>query len=868
MLLNPFTGQRAPPLVPQGARIQVVQESPSAEGVQFVRWRGPDGQEACIATDAPAPPEGWAPVAVYDDYDTCLQNLPAQAPVITPPPDQPAEGEPEPDQVIPPADIVNIPTPSEVPPGCPTQPILVQCPPPVVRVNVPPAVTPTPVPVPVPTPPSGTQVIVNIPGTDTAIGGTGTDTLTGDGQPDAGPGPTAGTFRFGLGTPIVRPPDTVSWCNSTSEEFTQFMSSFWSAVQQRGLREALGFGQRDGVNLVPDWLLRLLGQLPEGLRTFGEFISSQVGPLLGAFERFVSSSGPECNPGFVVASAVVGLLGVAERLTGFDLSDPKTTYRYYANALCPTLIPSPDQATEAYLAGSISRDTLRLWVTAGNQCWVPWQSVLQARQTRPGITEAVTLYNRGEITEQQYRNLLRANGVLSDEYARYFTLLGQQTPNATDLVQFMVKDAFDERTSEELALDDEFRRKFTAEAEQLFAAAGIDARFAQLIWRSHWQQASVGQMFEMLHRLRPEKYGPDVALTEEQILRFLGVQDILPFWRKRLLEISYNPLTRVDTQRAFFVGAITRDEVLGSYLDQGYSRENAERLTRFTELLRLRYVAGQTGAITPTRAAKAFGTGSISKGQYEAILRRFGYDEVSIAEAVRVARENRQIEVRAACVKASIRRFEIGEVDFVGLQTALIDEGVEPEDAISLARGAECRLRAKGKSLTAAKLCQLFERGLLSAAEFSLRLVRLGHTAADAQRVVSLCQLNLSDKIAKRVEQLQRRREAEAEKLRKEREKGEKESQKQREKRLKEVEKRAKEEQKRAEQQAEQLRRLEEKRRQEAKKEMKEIGKRLDKLLAQQAKLEQAGEDVPFDLKEEIDFLQEREREIEREDLD
>jgi hypothetical protein len=82
-----------------------------------------------------------------------------------------------------------------------------------------------------------------------------------------------------------------------------------------------------------------------------------------------------------------------------------------------------------------------------------------------------------------------------------------------------------------------------------------------------------------------DKFGGKEKLLKD-VKDALIQQDILPYWHDHFLAVSFRPLTRVDVRRAFNIGAMKDDAVTKSYLDLGYSDDNARVLTDFTVKLR------------------------------------------------------------------------------------------------------------------------------------------------------------------------------------------------------------------------------------------------------------------------------------------
>ncbi|KKL77546.1 hypothetical protein LCGC14_2033850, partial [marine sediment metagenome] len=86
--------------------------------------------------------------------------------------------------------------------------------------------------------------------------------------------------------------------------------------------------------------------------------------------------------------------------------------------------------------------------------------------------------------------------------------------------------------------------------------------------------------FAMLHR-RVKK--PDGSTFEiEDMNRLLRIQDVMPFFRDMLVQIAFQPFTRVDVRRMHKMGVLNREETKSAYLDRGFDDEKAEQMTEFT----------------------------------------------------------------------------------------------------------------------------------------------------------------------------------------------------------------------------------------------------------------------------------------------
>lgn len=188
-----------------------------------------------------------------------------------------------------------------------------------------------------------------------------------------------------------------------------------------------------------------------------------------------------------------------------------------------------------------------------------------------GTQEVITAWRRGLFSEggsEDYFNDLRQVGWTDDR----IELLKQVTeffPTPSDLIQFAVREVYTPETRDKFGMDEDLPPQFLQEASK----AGLPEEQARNYWAAHWQLPSPLQGFEMLHR---------GVIEQDELELLLKSLDVMPFWREKLTQISYNPLTRVDVRRMHALGILDRDGVLKSYKDIGYNDENAELMTRFT----------------------------------------------------------------------------------------------------------------------------------------------------------------------------------------------------------------------------------------------------------------------------------------------
>ena len=179
-----------------------------------------------------------------------------------------------------------------------------------------------------------------------------------------------------------------------------------------------------------------------------------------------------------------------------------------------------------------------------------------------------TQFLRGIINNDRLYTRMRELGY-TDERTGEIVQTWKMLPGPQDLFMMVAKEAFEPDIYLTLGLDEEF----PSEQVKWLEDQGISEEWARKYWIAHWDQPSIGQGFEMLHR--------GVIGTGELDMLFRAVE-IPSFWRDKLTKIAYNPYTRVDVRRMHDLGVLTDQELIESYMAQGYDSEKALKMANFT----------------------------------------------------------------------------------------------------------------------------------------------------------------------------------------------------------------------------------------------------------------------------------------------
>jgi hypothetical protein len=338
---------------------------------------------------------------------------------------------------------------------------------------------------------------------------------------------------------------------------------------------------------------------------------------------------------------------------------------------------------------------------------------------------------------------MRANGVIDEQEALWMYKASEAMPSISDIVRFMVRDAGDNRVAAKYQTDTAFDAKYTGELKTWAKGQGITEDVMRYFWRSHWEIPSNTALFEMLHRLRPGRNGAGggggVTVSPSDIKDALIVNDVLPFWADRLMEISYKPLTRTDAQRAYFIDALDENELTNAYLDLGYNDSNAAKLVRFTNQLKAKRKQSTGGTEKASSILKYYKNWLIGDTEARQRLRNSGLSETAAVEALQIAGNQRKNDSQLACirgVKSKYKRFIYGDSE---ARQDLIAIGVALENIDNLVSQWNCERGNKPKELSAAQVCKAYKQELITETEYLRRLQAIGYGIDEAGIMFELC---------------------------------------------------------------------------------------------------------------------------------
>ncbi len=437
------------------------------------------------------------------------------------------------------------------------------------------------------------------------------------------------------------------------------------------------------------------------------------------------------------------------------------------NYTCPEEIPSIGDAIKLYLADQITLDHCKCLVLLNGGVWEEFRWIIDAQRSRVDGLQTAMLYRRGFISLERMQARLRELGYIREAEQNEVLELTRYIPGPGDLVRFMLRDTEDKDVTDTFKTEDEFPEKFSGELEKMAYSQGISRGDMLRYWKAHWDWPSNTQLYEMLHRLRPDKVkrgelDEKLVTTKAMAEKVLAVNDVIPIWRDRLLAISYRPLTRVDARRAYNIGQLDDDGLVSTMRDQGYDEPTARKLLEFFRLLRRQSLRGNLWV-------KSYIRGGINGEMLASLLDREGIPQAVATEALEDAQVLILKEGRQRCVDALHKRFVLGEFSREEVANGLKAGGLDDLQAQAFANSWECERQTRSKHLTASKLCTYFERGLITAVEFAERLIRLNYKVEDVDLIIRECGIRVAEKRAKQEQALIEKAAKEQEKINRER---------------------------------------------------------------------------------------------------
>jgi len=262
--------------------------------------------------------------------------------------------------------------------------------------------------------------------------------------------------------------------------------------------------------------------------------------------------------------------------------------------------------------------------------------------TKPATTDIIAYMLRIDPTLSNLDRELRKIGIHHNYFGLYKEL-AYQIPPIADIITMAVREAFTPEIAQRFGQYEGLPPDFVTWVMK----KGLTREWAERYWAAHWTLPSPQQGFEMLHRN---------IIDRDTLLLLLRALDIMPFWREKLIEMAYEPLTRIDVRRMFRLGVLSEDEITTAYKDLGYNETNAKRLTEFV----VRETRQSLARFTSTDVVRAFTRCYINEGQAQALLLDIGIKQTEIPNIIISATYKRDWAIKQERIDATENLFKKG----------------------------------------------------------------------------------------------------------------------------------------------------------------------------------------------------------------
>lgn len=254
------------------------------------------------------------------------------------------------------------------------------------------------------------------------------------------------------------------------------------------------------------------------------------------------------------------------------------------------------------------------------------QTYLDAVLTKPSTQDIIAYELRQDNALANLDSQLRKVGV-HPAFLDVYKTLALPIPPIADIITMAVREAFTPSIAAQFGQYEDYPSELTEWGKR----KGLTEEWTQRYWAAHWSLPSPQQGFEMLHR------GIIDNTTLNNLLRAL---DVMPFWRDKLTQIAFRPLTRVDVRRMYKEGVLDEKGVYDAYKQHGYSDDNAERMTEFT----IKQTLASLSKFTSGDIVKAFSKRMIDRGTATSLLRDIGIRSEDASYIIGTAEYKREWE--------------------------------------------------------------------------------------------------------------------------------------------------------------------------------------------------------------------------------
>lgn len=348
------------------------------------------------------------------------------------------------------------------------------------------------------------------------------------------------------------------------------------------------------------------------------------------------------------------------------------------------------------------------------------KTYVDAVLTKPASQDMIAYMLRKDPTLSNLPKELRKLGIHYNYYDVYKEL-AYQIPPIQDIITMAVREAFTPAIATRFGQYEDLPQPFIEYATK----KGLTKEWAERYWASHWSLPSPQQGFEMFQR---------GIIQRDDLLLLLRALDIMPYWRDKLVQLAYNPLTRVDVRRMYQVGVLNEQEVNKAYHNIGYDDTNAAKLTEFT----IRNIRNTLSGIKSNDVINAYKNYYITDNEARNLLGELGIKSNEISNILQAASIKRSWSEKDVQISAIENQYKKNRIDESKARSSLSSLGLPSNHIDTLMAKWQPKKEAAGESLwTTAQTVSFLKAGTITEERAKQELTLLGYDTEHINAYIS-----------------------------------------------------------------------------------------------------------------------------------
>lgn len=393
----------------------------------------------------------------------------------------------------------------------------------------------------------------------------------------------------------------------------------------------------------------------------------------------------------------------------------------------PYAILQPGDAIRANHFGLVDDTETAMTLRRHGHSIADADTLIKIGKIAPPEIEAISFWKRGIYTEEKLDQVFDKKGwTIEDRDA--MKKASEIIPPVQDLIMMAVRDVFTPEIAERFGQLEDPPEGF----KEWGAKLGLSDFWVRNYWGAHWTLPSARMGFEMLHRR---------VIGEEDMNLLLKAADVMPFWREKIIDISYSPFTRVDIRRMHKTEVLTEAEVFEAYQDIGYNEEKAGKLTDFTlELNAPKTADDEVELLELTRSSvlNFYADGLLDRDDAHERLTDMGLSEEATVLYLTAIDMEEQRTLRKVESDLILAKEKAGLIDFDKAQDALSEIGLERRELDKVMAKLITQATVKTRLPAKGDLDKMVGKQIISQVVYTDTLKLLGYSEVWATRLTQL----------------------------------------------------------------------------------------------------------------------------------